>query len=120
MSVRIKRIYESVQRSDGRRILVDRIWPRGMSKERARIDDWMKSVAPGPELRKWFTHEPAKFAHFQEAYQKELFEDEEKQRSVDQIIQLGRTQTVTLLYAAKSPTCNHAWVLLQFIHTIKA
>jgi Uncharacterized conserved protein len=115
MSIQIKRIYEPVQDSDGLRILIDRIWPRGMSKERARLDDWMKSVTPSPELRKWFNHEPTKFARFQEAYQKELSEDEEKQRGVATLSKLSRTQTVTLLYAAKSPTCNHALVLLDFV-----
>ncbi|MET1249412.1 DUF488 domain-containing protein [Sporolactobacillus sp. STCC-11] len=115
MSIQIKRIYEPVQDSDGLRILVDRIWPRGMSKEHARLDDWMKSVTPSPELRKWFNHEPAKFTRFQEAYQKELSEDEAKQRGVETLMKLSRTQPVTLLYAAKSPTCNHALVLLDFI-----
>ncbi|MCO7125404.1 DUF488 domain-containing protein [Sporolactobacillus shoreicorticis] len=115
MTIQIKQIYEPVQDSDGLRILVDRMWPRGISKERARLDDWMKSVTPSPELRKWFNHEPAKFARFQEAYQKELSEDEEKQHGVEKLIKLSRTQTVTLLYAAKSPTCNHALVLVVFI-----
>ncbi|MCO7175753.1 DUF488 domain-containing protein [Sporolactobacillus kofuensis] len=115
MSIQIKRIYEPVQDSDGLRMLIDRIWPRGISKERAHLDDWMKSVTPSPELRKWFNHEPSKFARFQEAYQKELTEDEEKQRGVETIMKLSHTKTVTLLYAAKSPTCNHACVLLEFI-----
>jgi uncharacterized protein YeaO (DUF488 family) len=115
MSIQMKRIYEPVQDSDGLRILVDRIWPRGMSKERACLDDWMKSVTPSPELRKWFNHEPAKFARFQEAYLKELAEDEEKQRGVDRLIKLGRTQMVTLLYSAKDSECNHAIVLLHYL-----
>lgn len=115
MKRKIKRIYESVQDDDGLRVLIDRLWPRGVSKAKAQLDEWMKNVAPSPELRTQFNHKPERFAAFAQAYRRELSEDAEKQQAVRQLLDWNRTQNVTLLYAAKDPDCNHARVLLHYL-----
>jgi uncharacterized protein YeaO (DUF488 family) len=96
--LRLKRAYEPAAPDDGKRILVDRLWPRGLSKDKAAVDDWIKEIAPSTELRKWFGHDPARWAEFQRRYRIEL-----RQHSVllDRIRSLAKTQTVTLLYAAR-------------------
>jgi uncharacterized protein YeaO (DUF488 family) len=119
MNITIKRVYEPARSSDGLYVLVDRLWPRGLSKARAHLDHWMRGVAPSLGLRKWFSHDPAKFFDFQQAYRHELSEDEEKQRCVTKLIEWSRTQTVTLLYAAKDSECNHAIVLLHYLQDKK-
>nr|WP_238996686.1 DUF488 family protein [Paenibacillus pinistramenti] len=111
----MKRIYDPFSLTDGRRILVDRLWPRGISREQAAIDDWFKEIAPSPELRKWFAHRPERFAAFEEQYLRELAEDAERQRLAAQIRSWASAGTVTLLYAAKDPVHNHGAVLLDFI-----
>ena len=115
MTLHLKRIYDSDDPGDGKRILVDRLWPRGVSKERADLYGWFKDVAPSPELRAWFGHQPERFEEFRQRYLAELQDDEAKQPELDQIRQLSQTGPVTLLYAAKSPTINHALVLLQYL-----
>ncbi|RUM08033.1 DUF488 domain-containing protein [Rhizobium chutanense] len=112
MALHIKRIYEPREDTDGTRILVDRLWPRGVKKHDAAIDIWLKDVAPSPALRRWFGHDPAKWAEFQRRYRGEL----EKNASVIEELkrQIGRSDA-TLLYAAKDPDHNHAVVLLHFI-----
>lgn len=107
----LKRVYEPYDESDGFRILVDRLWPRGISKEAARLTAWQKEVAPSPELRKWFCHKPELFDEFQTQYIEELRTDEQKLRITDELIQLTSEGNVTLLYGAKDPVYNHAIVL---------
>jgi uncharacterized protein YeaO (DUF488 family) len=107
MSFQIKRIYESVQPSDGTRVLVDRLWPRGIKKADAHLDCWMKDVAPSTELRLWFGHLPARFPEFRRRYAAELTNNQ----SVGELRELGRDNQVTLLYAAHDPDVNHALVL---------
>lgn len=103
---KIKRIYEPPAKDDGLRVLVDRLWPRGVKKDK--IDVWLKEIAPSPELRKWFHHEPRKFADFSKAYRAELA----KNSAVDELRKLARKhKTITLLYAAKDTENNHAAVL---------
>jgi uncharacterized protein YeaO (DUF488 family) len=110
--LQIKRIYEAPDKADGFRILVDRLWPRGVSKERAAIDRWLKDVAPSPELRVWFSHDPKKFPEFRERYREELAHNP----AVDELTKLIRDHhTVTLLYATKDSATNHAVVLQQFM-----
>lgn len=109
----IKRIYEPYAASDGTRILVDRLWPRGVLKAEARIDRWMKDIAPSPELRKWFGHQPERFAEFARMYEQELTTDATKQALVTELLSLSGT--VTLLYAAKDERHNHAVVLLELL-----
>jgi uncharacterized protein YeaO (DUF488 family) len=108
MTFRIKRIYEPPAKSDGLRVLVDRLWPRGVKKTEARLDLWMKDVAPSTELRKWFGHEPERFAEFKRRYKKELSKE-----ALAELRKLGKGKTVTLLYGAKDPEMNQAAVLLS-------
>jgi uncharacterized protein YeaO (DUF488 family) len=107
----IKRIYEPPGETDGLRILVDRLWPRGVSKEDAALDLWLKEVAPTPELRTWFGHEPARFEEFSARYRAEL----EANPALDRLLEAAKeAEVVTLLYAARDPDCNHAVVLRDF------
>ncbi|WCR26916.1 DUF488 family protein [Paenibacillus thiaminolyticus] len=111
---KIKRIYEQAGSSDGIRVLVDRIWPRGMSKENAHLTAWMKDIAPSAELRKWFNHIPAKFPEFQRRYEAELT-SAALQDDIRQLISWVRESDVTLLYAAKDEQYNQALVLQRFL-----
>lgn len=108
----IKRVYEKPAKSDGFRILVDRLWPRGISKRRAKLDGWEPNLAPSAELRKWFGHDPSRWNEFRQRYRAELTQKRALIHSVRDRSLDGR---VTLLYAAKDPTHNHALVLKQFI-----
>lgn len=110
--LKIKRIYDEPTKDDGVRIFVDRLWARGVTKERAKLDYWLKDIAPSSNLRKWFNHEPEKFEEFAKKYREELRYDKE---DVEKIKTLLKTQNVTLIYAAKSPTINHARVLKDYI-----
>jgi uncharacterized protein YeaO (DUF488 family) len=112
MIIHIKRIYEPSSKADGYRILVDRLWPRGMKKEDAHIDKWLKEVAPSTDLRKWFHHEPDKWPQFIAAYHKEL----KTSVALEELLHdIDEHQTVTFLFAAKDEAHNHALVLQQFI-----
>ncbi|MGV3466227.1 MAG: DUF488 domain-containing protein [Heyndrickxia sp.] len=110
---KVKRIYEPYSDKDGKRILVDRLWPRGISKEKAKLDHWFKNVAPSTELRKWFHHEPEKFQEFTLKYKREL--DENHPIELQQLIELGKEQVVTLLYSAKDEERNQAYVLIEYL-----
>jgi uncharacterized protein YeaO (DUF488 family) len=114
----LKRVYEPYDESDGFRILVDRLWPRGISKEAARLTAWQKEVAPSPELRKWFCHKPELFEEFRCKYIEELRTDEQKLRIIDELIQLTSEGNVTLLFGAKDPVYNHAIVLQEELNRI--
>lgn len=110
--VRIKRIYDEPEDTDGYRVLVDRLWPRGVSRQRAALDAWLKDVAPSPELRVWFGHDPARFEEFRARYRHEL----EHNPVVAELKKTIASQSaVTLLYGAKDPSVNHAVVLKEFI-----
>lgn len=109
---KLKRAYEEPSRDDGERILVERLWPRGLTKERAAVDLWLKAVAPSPELRKWFGHDPARWEQFQKRYWTEL---EEKEETVSMLKQKGEHGTVTLVYAAHDEEHNGALALKQFL-----
>jgi uncharacterized protein YeaO (DUF488 family) len=110
MTFRIKRVYEPPAKSDGMRVLVDKLWPRGLKKTDAKLDRRMKEVAPSTELRKWFGHEPEKFAEFKRRYKKELSKD-----ALAELRNLGKGKTVTLLYGAKDAEVNQAAVLLELL-----
>lgn len=114
MSVRIKRIYEPAASSDGARILVDRLWPRGIKKADAKLAAWMKDVAPSANLRTWFGHKREKFAEFSRRYKKELSRNPE----LAELRKLTRRQTTTLLYAARDPEINHAKVLQSVLRRV--
>lgn len=111
MSLKVKRIYEPVSKEDGFRILVDRLWPRGMTKEKAGIDLWLKDIAPSTELRKWFDHDPAKWNEFRKKYSKELKENHEMTDTLKEYLKKGN---VSLLYAAKDEAHNEAAVLKEY------
>lgn len=109
--ISLKRVYEKPDRKDGFRILVDRLWPRGISKEKGKIDLWLKEIAPSDGLRKWFGHVPEKFAEFRKKYNIEL---EEKSELIKKIKQLEKEKkTVTLLYSARDGRFNNAVVLKE-------
>jgi len=109
---RLKRAYDAASPEDGSRILVERLWPRGLTKEKAALDLWLKDIAPSPELRKWFDHDPAKWVAFQSRYAEEL-----KQRSdlVSLLRQKERKGTVTLVYGARDEKHNAAVALKTFL-----
>jgi uncharacterized protein YeaO (DUF488 family) len=111
--IKLKRVYEEAERSDGFRILVDRLWPRGLSKEKARIDLWLKNVAPSNELRKWFAHQPEKWGGFKRRYFKEL--DDSKSELTKLIQKKAEEGVVTLLYAAKNEKYNNAVALKEYL-----
>lgn len=115
MNIERKRVYEQPLPDDGLRILIDRLWPRGVSRQEASVDIWMKEIAPSPELRKWFCHQPEKFAEFQSLYMKELDTDPVKLELAGQIRKSAETGKVTLIYAAKDPQYNHAKVLNEWL-----
>lgn len=106
--VQIKRAYDDPARDDGIRILIDRLWPRGLSKDRARIDEWERDLAPSDELRKWFGHASGRFEEFRRRYQAEL---KDRRDRLSELRSLAREGRVTLVYAAKDPEHNNAVVL---------
>jgi uncharacterized protein YeaO (DUF488 family) len=109
---KLKRAYEEPSSEDGLRVLVERLWPRGVKKEDAKIDLWLKEIAPSTELRKWFGHDPARWGEFQKRYQAELAEKRDQVRSLRE---QGREGTVTLIYAARDEEHNGALVLKQVL-----
>jgi uncharacterized protein YeaO (DUF488 family) len=110
--IRLKRVYEPPSRMDGARILVDRLWPRGLTKERAAVTLWLKDVAPSMELRKWFGHAPARWKQFQARYRKEL---REKKDTLDCLRRKSKAHIVTLVYAARDEQHNEALVLKRVL-----
>jgi uncharacterized protein YeaO (DUF488 family) len=116
MNIQIKRVYEEPSKEDGKRILIDRLWPRGLTKEKASIDLWIKEIAPTTELRKWFGHEEDKWDGFKKRYKQELQKNFE---SVEQLIQELKSGMVTLVYGAKDTEHNDAVVLKEYIEQKK-
>ena len=111
MSLKLKRVYEKPDSKDGLRILVDRLWPRGLTKEKAAVDLWLKDIAPSTELRKWFGHDPEKWKEFQKKYLKELKDNKDVVTVLNERLKKG---PVTLLYAAKDEVHNEAKVLKDY------
>jgi len=114
--IQLKRVYEQPSKSDGERILVERLWPRGLTKQQAAVDLWLKNIAPSPELRKWFSHDPAKWKQFEHRYWSEL---QAKQEILDLLRKEAKKGTVTLVYAAKDEEHNAALALKQFLNSHK-
>lgn len=112
MSLHIKRVYEPAETADGQRILVDRIWPRGLTKEKAAVDTWVKTVAPTTELRKWFNHDPARWAEFRARYARELDANPEAVKQLRDLVKTGKT---TLLFAAHDPVHNNAVAITEYL-----
>jgi uncharacterized protein YeaO (DUF488 family) len=111
LEVRARRVYEPAEASDGRRVLVDRLWPRGLSKEKARLDEWLKAVAPSDELRRWYGHEPGRFDEFVRRYRAELA-DPERAEALDHLRAEAESGPVTLLTATKDLEHSEAWILV--------
>ncbi len=112
--IKVKRVYGEPDKNDGFRILVDRLWPRGLSKNKLKIDLWLKDIAPSDELRKWFAHDQKKWSWFKERYFKEL---NKKSERIDLIIEKARRGLVTLLYGAKDEKFNNAIALKEYLET---
>ncbi len=110
----LKRVYEEAEASDGTRVLVDRLWPRGLSKERARVDVWLKEVAPSNELRTWFAHDPQKFAEFRRRYETELA-SEPTQKALAKLREMATRGPLTLLFAAHDSKHSNAAVLHEVL-----
>ena len=113
-AVAVKRAYEPVGDDDGYRVLIDRMWPRGVSKERARLDEWARELAPSTELRRWFGHDPERFEEFRRRYLEELAAEGEK---LDELRGRARTGKVTLVYGARDSEHNDAVVLADLLRT---
>ena len=112
MDVRLKRAYEPPAAADGFRVLIDRLWPRGVSREQARLDEWARELAPSSELRQWFAHDPARFAEFRRRYTEELATQKSALR---ELRRRARKGTVTLVYAAHDTEHNDAVVLAEIL-----
>lgn len=113
--IKLKRAYENHARADGERILVERLWPRGLTKLKAKIDLWLKDVAPSTELRRWFGHDPEKWDEFRQRYQKEL---KQKDELIKLLKRKAKAGTITLIYAARDEEHNGALVLKQFLQKV--
>jgi uncharacterized protein YeaO (DUF488 family) len=112
MAIRLKRAYEKKGGRDGTRVLVDRVWPRGVRKQEAGIDQWLKEIAPSTPLRKWFGHDPEKWPEFKERYFRELDQNE---ALVAKLSEVNRKGTVTLVFAAKDEKYNNAVALREYL-----
>ena len=108
--IKLKRIYDPYSRQDGKRVLVDRLWPRGIKKENAQIDEWLKDIAPSDALRKWFSHDPSRWEEFKKRYNDEL---KNKRELFKGLIADSRKGTVTLLFGAKDIEHNNAVVIKE-------
>jgi uncharacterized protein YeaO (DUF488 family) len=114
MSIVLKRIYDEPPQLGGHRILIDRVWPRGISKEDANLDEWIKEITPSPPLRKWFHHEQERFEEFKKAYKEELNQDA-KQKKLQELKEMSANERLVLLYGAKDKQYNHAVVLKEVL-----
>jgi uncharacterized protein YeaO (DUF488 family) len=115
VEIEIKRAYEKAQKSDGYRVLVDRVWPRGKSKEELELDEWLRDVAPSAKLRKWYCHDPAKFAEFKKEYKAELA----KSGLPNELLLRAKGKKLTLVYGAKDTEHNQAVVLREYLKSLK-
>ncbi len=116
VGIQIKRVYDKPAKADGWRVLVDRLWPRGLTKKEAQIDNWLKDIAPSTALRKWFGHDPARWKEFKKRYAKELSNQGDR---VEQLAREARKRTVTLLFGAKDIEHNNAVALKEHIEKLR-
>jgi len=112
--IKIKRIYDPASPEDGKRILVDRLWPRGIRKDDAMVDEWLKDIAPSNELRKWFSHDPTKWKEFKKKYEKEL---KSKSLILERLKEEAKENMITILYASKDEKHNNALVLKEMLES---
>lgn len=115
MPIKIKRVYDPWEAEDGYRILVDRLWPRGIKKEDLKLDEWAKHLAPSTELRKWFNHQPERFDQFSEKYHTELHQQHQELLRIKKI---SKTQTISLLYSSRNLHFNQATILLDYLQSM--
>ena len=115
MTIKLKRIYEEPETSDGIRILVERLWPRGLSKEKAKVDIWLKDAAPSTELRKWFSHDPEKWEEFKQRYYNELLQ---KERLLKDTVKVKLKEKSTFVYASKEEEFNNAVALKEYVEKL--
>ncbi|WP_294953842.1 DUF488 domain-containing protein [Sulfurovum sp.] len=115
MTIQIKRVYEEPSKADGQRVLVDRLWPRGLSREKAQVDIWMKEISPSDELRHWYGHDPRKWSEFKEKYAVEL---DANQSNVEKLLSIIQAETVTFLYSSKEQKLNNAVALKEYFESI--
>jgi len=113
--IQLKRVYEKPESDDGIRILVERLWPRGLSKDKARVDIWLKDAAPSTELRKWFGHDPAKWVEFKIRYYSEL---EKNPEVLDPILNLQEEGNITFVFASKAEEFNNAVALKEYVEKL--
>jgi uncharacterized protein YeaO (DUF488 family) len=116
MSIRLKRVYDAPAKSDGWRVLVDRIWPRALKKNKAQIDQWLKDIAPSTALRKWFGHDPSRWKEFKKKYWAEL---DDRHDQVENLARDARRRSATLLFGAKDTKHNNAVALKEYIEPLK-
>lgn len=114
VQAQVRRAYDTPERSDGTRVLVDRIWPRGLAKAKADLDEWCKEVSPSTQLRKWYGHDPARFAEFTRRYLAEL-KQSERSDALAHLRKLAKDRTLTLLTATKQPEMSEAEVIAQML-----
>ncbi|PID25770.1 DUF488 domain-containing protein [Sporosarcina sp. P7] len=117
MVVQIKRIYDDAEKADGLRVLVDRVWPRGMSKQAAQVNEWLKEIGPSTELRQWFNHDPGKFDDFKKKYKEELKNNEAQQEELEKLKNWTKEhkKNITLVFGAKDEKNNQAVVLKEIL-----
>ena len=115
MGVRVKRVYDQPAKADGYRMLVDRLWPQGLKKSEARIDEWLREIAPSTALRKWFKHDPDKWKEFKKKYSAELDDHREQ---VEKLVREARKRTITLLFSARDTEHNNAVALKEYIEQL--
>ncbi len=116
MSIQLKRIYEAPSGSDGTRILIERLWPRGLSKVKAKVDVWLKDLAPSSSLRKWFNHDPARWREFRSRYFKEL---EQRHEELTTLIEHVKSGAVTFVFASREERFNNATALKQYVERLR-
>ncbi len=114
MPILLKRVYEKPSPEDGKRVLVERLWPRGLKKEDSKIDEWLKDLAPSTELRKWYAHDPSKWTQFKEKYWKELEQNEDQ---LSKLSKESKQHTITFVFASKEEKLNNAAALKEYIET---
>ncbi len=113
--IKVKRVYDEVGKDDGKRVLVDKLWPRGIKKDEIKIDLWLKEVAPSTELRKWFSHDSTRWKEFCKRYKEELRMDEEKKIALSELTKIATREKLTLVYSAKDKEHNNAVVLKKLL-----
>ncbi|SEA72482.1 Uncharacterized conserved protein YeaO, DUF488 family [Thalassobacillus cyri] len=115
MSIVLQRIYDESDPLGGNRVLVDGVWPRGISKEQAQVDEWMKEISPSKELRQWFDHDPEKYEEFKEYYKEQIDNSKERKHQLQQLKKMAENERLVLLYGAKNEEHNHAIVLKELL-----